>query len=237
VTGITLIYIPSGTFQMGSPSTEAERNADETIYTVRISHSFYMSDREVTQLQWQKVMSNNPSWFQKCGGNCPVEKVNWYQVHSFLNRLNQITHAKFRLPTEAEWEYACRAGTQTPFSTGENLSTDQANYDGDYPYRGFRKGKNRKGPIPVASFPPNRWKLFDMQGNVWEWTADQYCTYPKDEVIDPQPKCASDLKVIRGGSWYFGADSSRCALRYTHRPQDSGFSIGFRIAIDKIPVE
>jgi formylglycine-generating enzyme required for sulfatase activity len=232
LTGITLVRIPAGEFHMGSPLSEAERNPDEKIHIVRITRPFYMAQREVTQAQWQKVMGSNPSWFRKCGPDCPVEKVNWHQVNEFMESLNQHTHAGFRLPTEAEWEYACRAGTATPFSTGMNLTTEQANYDGDYPYAEFRKGKNRGSPLRVGSFSPNAWGLFDMHGNVWEWTADLYCPYPDDDISDPHPLCAADLRVVRGGSWYFGADSARCALRYTHHPGDSGFSIGFRLVAD-----
>jgi formylglycine-generating enzyme required for sulfatase activity len=235
LTEMTFVRIPAGDFEMGSPAGEPQRSPDEKLHKVRISRSFYLAQKEVTQAQWQKVMGTNPSWFQSCGAKCPVEKVNWYEAKEFIRRLNQRSNMGFRLPTESEWEYACRAGTRTAFSTGENLTADQANYDGSYPYAKFAKGKNRGTTTPVGSFSPNAWGIFDLHGNVWEWTSDLYCPYPDDEVTDPHPNCDSEMRVIRGGSWYFGADSARSALRYTHRPQDSGFSIGFRLAADRSP--
>ncbi len=162
-------------------------------------------------------MGENPSWFQQCGPDCPVENITWNDAVKFIEKLNARTSMRFRLPTEAEWEYACRSGTTTPFATGEHLTTEQANYD-------------RKSPTEAGTFQPNNLGLFDMHGNVWEWTSDAYCPYPTAEVSDPRAECAGARKVIRGGSWYFGADSARCALRYTHNPQDKGFSIGFRLA-------
>ena len=200
------VHIPAGTFVMGSRPDVPHR--------VVISHSFSMSATEVTQGQWTEVMGSNPSFFRDGGPNLPVERVTWYDVQSFLQRLNARGEGHFRLPTEAEWEYACRAGT-----TSDHLSKDIANYDSHRPVR-------------VASYAPNAWGLYDMHGNVWEWCADEYCPYPDHEVRDPVNQCGSRYKVIRGGSFYFGADSARCALRYTHEPQWKGFSIGFRVVRD-----
>jgi formylglycine-generating enzyme required for sulfatase activity len=188
-----------------------------------------MGIHEVTQQEWQQVMGSNPSWFRDCGPDCPVERVSWHQVQAFIGRLNRLSSQRFRLPTEAEWEFACRAGTATPFSTGADLTTAQANYDGEGPYGGSSPGRFRRTTTAVGSFPPNAYGLHDMHGNVWEWTQDWHCPYPAGSVIDPVGACATDFKVIRGGSWYFDANSARCALRYTHRPQDSGFSLGFRL--------
>jgi sulfatase modifying factor 1 len=176
-----------------------------------------MSSTEVTQEQWTAVMGSNPSHFH--GRDLPVESVTWFEVQEFLRRLNASNEGQFRLPTEAEWEYACRAGSTGSYSFGEKLSTTMANYDG-------------RAPKPVASFPANAWGLYDMHGNVWEWCADEYCPYPSSEVSDPFQACGSPYKVIRGGSWYFGADSARSALRYTHEPELRGFSIGFRVVWD-----
>lgn len=144
--------------------------------------------------------------------NLPVEEVNYFEVQEFLRRLNTGATGRYRLPTEAEWEYACWAGAKT-----ESFSTDDANYDGRYPLPGQKPGIYRETTTPAGSFHPNRWGIYDMHGNVWEWCS-----------TDASPA----LKVIRGGSWYFNADSARCGLRYTHRPQDRGFSLGFRVVWD-----
>ena len=180
-------------------------------HRVTISKPFRMSATEVTQRQWLAVMGTNPSHFRNL--DAPVEQVTWNEVQEFLRRTGT------RLPTEAEWEYACRAGTTTAYSTGDTLAPDDANYD-------------RKSTIPVASFQPNAWGLYDMHGNVWEWCADEYCPYPDTAVRDPFQRCGSPYKVIRGGSWHFGPDSAASALRYTHEPHLRGFSIGFRVVRD-----
>jgi formylglycine-generating enzyme required for sulfatase activity len=208
-TGMKFVHIPAGTFTMGSPLTEPSRQKDETPHRVTITRAFYMSATEVTQRQWQTVMGSNPSHFRN--PDAPVERVTWNEIREFLRRIDA------RLPTEAEWEYACRAGTTTAYSTGATLR--DANYDG-------------QSTMPVASFAPNAWGLYDMHGNVWEWCADEHCPYPDGDARDPFNRCGSPYKVIRGGSWHFGADSARSALRYTHEPHLRGFSIGFRVVRD-----
>lgn len=228
--GLKLVRIPAGTFTMGSPPEEAKRQADESPHRVVISRPFYLSATEVTQRQWMAVMGNNPSHFRAVGLDAPVEQVTWNDVQEFLRRLNAHGREHYRLPTEAEWEYACRAGGETAYAFGDRISTDQANYDGRYPLPRQRPGTYRASTMSVASFAPNAWGLYDMHGNVWEWCADQYCPYPEDTATDPAGDCGSPLKVIRGGSWVFGADSARSALRYTHEPRLRGFSIGFRVA-------
>ena len=233
VTKIEFVLIPAGSFMMGSPPNEMGREPQETQHRVRLSRAFYLGRYEVTQGEWEKVMGGNPSHFKDCGPRCPVERVNFHQVQAFITKLKQLSGGeKFRLPTEAEWEYACRAGTVTPFSTGENLTTDQANYCGDYPHASFPVGVYREKTMPVGSLAPNAWGLYDMHGNVWEWCADWHCPYPKSPAVDPVGKCTSDKRVIRGGSWAFNADSARSAARYTHRPQDLGYSLGFRLVRD-----
>ena len=228
-TGIELALIPSGTFVMGSPESELGREAQEVEHWVTISRPFYLGRTEVTQRQWLTLMGANPSQLQECGEDCPVEEISWQDAQRFVSRLSQLTGETFRLPTEAEWEYSCRAGTSTPFHWGDQLGTDRANYDADPPSPGFQPGLDRGTTLPVASFPPNAWGLYDMHGNVWEFCEDLHCPYPTTAATDPIGRCNSGLRVIRGGSWHYGADSARCALRYTHRPTDTGPSLGFRI--------
>jgi formylglycine-generating enzyme required for sulfatase activity len=212
--GIRFVLIPAGRFAMGSPANEAGHRPDETLHHVTLTKPFYMAATEVTQEQWTAIMGTSPSHFH--GRNLPVESVTWFEVQEFLRRLNQAGGARFRLPSEAEWEWACRARSTGAYSIGNQLSTKDANFDG-------------RAPMPVASFPVNAWGLYDMHGNVWEWCADEYCPYPSSDVSDPFQSCGSPYKVIRGGSWYFGADSARSSLRYTHEPRLRGFSIGFRV--------
>jgi sulfatase modifying factor 1 len=219
VTGMTFALLPPGTFDMGTPEGEPAREAQERLHRVTISRAFYLATHEVTQRQWARVMKRNPANFAGCQ-LCPVERVSYLDVQAFLRRLNEASAwPGYRLPTEAEWEYACRAGGARAYGESDTIDRRRANYDGSR-------------TTPVGRFRPNAWGLFDMSGNVWEWTSDDHCAYPDGAVTDPLGRCASGLKVIRGGSWRFGADSARCGLRYTHRPQDLGYSLGLRLAHD-----
>lgn len=232
VTGIEFVRLPAGEFEMGSPESEVGHEAAERRHRVRFTHPLDFGRHEVTQGQWRRVMGENPSHFADCGPDCPVENVNALAIAEFLVRLHQLSGVSFRLPTEAEWEYACRAGTSSPFGTGATLSSAQANFDGRYPYGASAAGEFVGRPRPVGSYAPNAWGLFDLHGNVWEWCQDDFCPYPENAVSDPLGACASGLRVIRGGSWTFNGDSARCAVRYTHRPQDRGPSLGFRLVHD-----
>jgi formylglycine-generating enzyme required for sulfatase activity len=228
-TRLTFILVAPGRFLMGSPAEEAGRELQETQHGVTLTRPFWLGEFEVTQHQWKLVMGDNPSWFAQGDEMRPVENVTWFQVQEFLQRLTTRTAGNmFRLPTEAEWEYACRAGTATAYGVGPELGPADANI-APSPERA-KLGQTAR----VGSFPPNAWGFRDMHGNVWEWTADEYCPYKEVATADPRPNCDSPLKVIRGGSWYFGADSARCALRYTHRPQDRGFSLGFRVVREEL---
>jgi sulfatase modifying factor 1 len=233
LSGMTFVEVPPGRFTMGSAADEARRQQDETLHDVEITRPFFLSRYEVTQRDWRAIMGTAPSQFSTCGPKCPVENVSFDDVQQFLQKLNERAAAgaaagpkgpglHYRLPTEAEWEYACRAGTTAPFSTGESLSAAQANFKG-------------KSPAPVGTYPLNPWGLADMHGNVWEWTSDWYAPYAERATanIDPHGPASGEKRVIRGGSWYFDSDSARCALRYTHSPGDKGFSLGFRVAADR----
>ena len=230
-----LVEIPAGRFTMGSPVDERGRNADEVAHEVTISRPFFLGRYEVTQAEWTAVMGNNPSRFADCGPRCPVENVTFDDAHRYIGRLNAQPGAAFvyRLPTEAEWEYACRAGTTTPFATGATITTAQANVDGRFPYADTAAGELRERPTPVGTFAPNAFGLADMHGNVWEWTSDWYGPYGAAAARDPRGLLSGEKRVIRGGSWFFDANSARCALRYTHAPVDRGFSLGFRVAADR----
>jgi formylglycine-generating enzyme required for sulfatase activity len=232
---MTFVHIPSGTFTMGSPKSESDRDDDETQHQVTLTKGFYMQTTEVTQAQWQAVMGNNPSRFKDCADcpDCPVENVFWNDVQKFINKLNQRPDNDkiYRLPTEAEWEYACRAGTDTPFFFGKCLSTDQANYDGNYPLSGCKKGKYRQKTTPVASFKPNSWGLYDMHGNVWEWCQDWYGTYPSGNVTDPAGSEDGVRRILRGGGWYYDARGCRSAYRGRVTPGARDANFGFRLVL------
>ncbi|MGZ6223436.1 MAG: formylglycine-generating enzyme family protein [Syntrophales bacterium] len=228
--GMKFVLIPAGTFMMGSPAGEFGRRDEENRHEVTISKSFYMQTTAVTQGQWQKVMLSNPSNFKNCGDDCPVESISWYDIQNFIRKLNrQEGTDKYRLPMEAEWEYAARAGTITPFHTGDCLSTDQANYNGEHPLSGCPKGEYRQKTVRVGSFAPNAWGLYDMHANVWEWVQDWYGPYPSSSVIDPTGPSSGSRRVIRGGSWYNYAYYCRSAFRGFNNP-DAGVSyVGFRL--------
>jgi len=231
--GMKFVQIPAGTFMMGSPPDEPERENGEEQHKVTITKSFYLQTTQVTQGQWKKVMRKNPSAFKDCGDECPVDRVSWDDVQNFIKRLNEREDTdKYRLPTEAEWEYACRAGTTTAFHTGDRISTDQANYDGNYPMPGSPEGEYRERPVKVGTFPPNAWGLYDMHGNVWEWCQDWYGDYPKGDVRDPEGPSTGEYRVLRGGSWDDYAWYARSAYRLRYYPGFRYDFIGFRVARD-----
>jgi formylglycine-generating enzyme required for sulfatase activity len=224
------VLLPAGVFAMGSPEEEPERSDDETQHPVTLSQPFYMQTTEVTQAQWTEVMDENPSEFPECGGDCPVESVSWEEIQEFVQRLNDNEGGcEYRLPTEAEWEYAARAGTPTPFAFGNCLSTDQANYDGNWPYEDCPAGDYRDGPILVGSFPPNAWGLYDMHGNVAEWCLDWYDDYPPGEATDPAGPDSGYDRVVRGGSWWSDEGGCRSAVRDLKWPSHSDENLGFRL--------
>jgi formylglycine-generating enzyme required for sulfatase activity len=222
---------------MGSPASEPIRSSDEGPQRQVAISAFWMGRTEVTQGQWRAVMGNNPSHFSSCGDTCPVESVSWDDIQQFLQKLNQLTGQNYRLPTEAEWEYAARAGCTTPFNLGgqcrNKVEPSEANFDGNYTYNGSSTGVYRKKTLPVGSFAANGFGLHDMHGNVWEWVqdchADSYAGAPSDGSAVNPGACSS--RVRRGGSWYIGLPRNlRAANRNSDSPDLRINSFGFRLA-------
>jgi formylglycine-generating enzyme required for sulfatase activity len=224
-----LRWLAPGSFLMGSPADEPERYDDEAQHEVVLTRGFWLADTACTQALWQAVMGENPSRFK--GADRPVETVSWEDCQRFLERINrEVPGLDLRLPAEAEWEYACRAGTKTPFWFGETASTDQVNFDGNYPYAGGAKGHYRQETVPVKSLPANSWGLYEMHGNVWEWCADWFGPYTEGRVVDPQgPETGGD-RVLRGGSWRYFARFCRSAYRFWFEPGSRREDFGFRLA-------
>ena len=250
-----LLLIPGGEFLMGSPEEEPWRSDDETQHRVTVS-SFYMSAYEVTQEEYETLMGENPSTFP--GSENPVEGITWYDAIAYCNARSaaeglmpaytiegqRVTWDRsadgYRLPTEAEWEYACRAGTETPFHTETSISVEEANYWGHYPYQieenyftqenlETRPGIYREQTLPVGSFAPNRWGLYDMHGNVSEWVWDRYGAYDTAETENPVGADSGAQRVYRGGAWNDFAKNLRSAYRAAMQPDLAAFNIGLRL--------
>jgi sulfatase modifying factor 1 len=222
---MSFAFIPPGSFLMGSPEDEPQRSDDETEHRVTLTQGFWLGVHQVTQVQWKAVMGGNPSRFK--GDNRPVEMVSWDDCQEFVKKLGK----RFRLPTEAEWEYACRAGTTTPFHFGETISTDQANYNGNYTYGRGKKGVFREKTTSVGSFPANPWGLFDVHGNVWEWCQDWFGDYPTEDKKDPVGSNTGTARVLRGGSWNGAPGYCRSAYRYRGGPGHRRGLYGCRVLL------
>jgi uncharacterized protein (TIGR02996 family) len=231
--GMQFTWVPPGIFVMGSPPHEAERQDNETPRHVTLNRGFYLGVHAVTQVQWEAVMGTNPSRFR--GEDRPVECVSWEDCQDFCKQLalkvglGREAPCAYRLPSEAEWEYACRAGTTTPFYFGYSLSTHQANYHTNYGRDREDKGKYRQETTSVGTFPENAWGLADMHGNVYEWCADWYSAYTGADVKDPQGHASGDVRVLRGGCWNSLAGRCRSACRGWTAPGYRGSDVGFRI--------
>jgi formylglycine-generating enzyme required for sulfatase activity len=222
---LEMVLIPTGTFVMGSPESEEDRNDDEVPHLVTLTKPYYMGKYAVTQEQWEAVMGNTSSEMEinsnhMKGAKLPVTDVSWEDCQDFIKELNEKTSGKFRLPTEAEWEYACRAGTTTAYSFGDRLTKSNANFDG-------------ASLKVVGSYKPNAFGLHDMHGNVWEWCEDWYGDYPSGSVTDPKGQATGTSHVLRGGSFVhseWGAFSYKRSNGWsTYRI----FSNGFRLARTK----
>lgn len=216
--GMEFVKVPSGSFTRGDNKGFAD---EQPAHLVTISKDFWMGKTEVTQGQWKAVMGNNPSHFKSCGDNCPVESVSWGDVQRFIARLNAKGEGKYRLPTEAEWEYACRAGSTAKYSFGDDIS-----YLDEYAWYSANSGGKTQ---PVATKQPNKWGLYDMHGNVWEWCEDLFGNYPKGSVTDPKGTSSRPYRINRGGGWFFKAPHLRAGVRFNASPAFRGSGLGFRL--------
>ncbi|UJB73278.1 SUMF1/EgtB/PvdO family nonheme iron enzyme (plasmid) [Acaryochloris sp. 'Moss Beach'] len=230
-TTLEMVEIPEGTFTMGSPSSEEERDDDEAPQHEVTLSTFYLGKYPVTQAQWEVIMGSNPSNFK--GANLPVEQVSWEDAVGFCQKLSQESGKDYRLPSEAEWEYACRVGTTTPFYFGETITPKLVNYDGNYTYGSVSKGEFREQTTDVGSFPPNTFGLYDMHGTVWEWCQDtwhdNYTGAPTDGTAWINKNTSK--RVIRGGSWLCNPRYCRSANRLRNDPGDRNLYVGFRVAL------
>jgi len=236
---LEMVHIPGGTFLMGSPENEESRQSYESPQHQVTVPSFFMGKYPVTQKQWQAVaalekvkidLKSDPSRFK--GDNLPVEKVSWNSVQEFCARLSQKANKTYRLPSEAEWEYACRAGTTTPFYFGETISTELANYNGDSTYGQGQKGEYREKITEVGIFPANPFGLYDMCGNVWEWCEDEWHESYINAPVDGSAWTSLDssrLRILRGGSWNFHARDCRSANRFRASGDYRSYYCGFRV--------
>jgi formylglycine-generating enzyme required for sulfatase activity len=237
--GLRLVQIPAGSFQMGSPDTEAERASVEGPQHLVQLQSFFLGQTPVTQAQWKLVagwpkvgvdLNPTPSHFK--GDNRPVERVSWEEAMEFCQRLSQRTKHAYTLPSEAQWEYACRAGTRTPFAFGDTLTPDLANYDAKYTYGSGPKGVYRKETTDVGSSPANAWGLHDMHGNVWEWCLDHWDDTYEGAPVDGSAwtsVAGQQQRLLRGGSWLGISRCCRSACRHWGRRDARGDDVGFRL--------
>ena len=250
--GIEVVWIPAGEFMMGSTDAEIDEVVRECQrynkvcnrdywtneipkHSVKIKTGFWLGRYEVTQAQWRSVIGNNPSLFSKCGDECPVDHVSWDDIQIFLQRLNAKKDGyTYRLPSEAEWEYAARAGTTTTFAFGDTLNSRQANFSGNFPFRSNKKGPYLAKTVPVGSYKPNAWGLYDMHGNVWEWVQDIWKNGYDGLSVDGSANLSlgdPKLHVLRGGSWFYSGLNTRSAERGRVSSDDRVNDYGFRIVV------
>jgi formylglycine-generating enzyme required for sulfatase activity len=231
--GMDFVQLPPGVFTLGSPSSEYGHSEKERAHQVSLTKGFYIQTTEVTQGQWEAVMGENPSHFQICGSDCPVEQVSWFDVQRFIQRLNEMEQTRtYRLPTEAEWEYACRAGSSTAYANGGTIKDDTCGHNEALESLGWYFRNSELGTHPVARKQPNAWGLYDMHGNVWEWCRDWQAKYPFTPVTDPIGPEKGFHKIRRGGSWSHYPMYCRSAYRSWYDPDNRTAEIGFRLVRD-----
>ena len=213
---LEMVLIPAGKFKMGSPASEKNRDDDETQHEVTLTKPFYIGKYEVTQEQWEALMGDNPSISAK-GAKYPVTGVSWEDCQEFIKKLNASTKGGYRLPYEAELEYACRAGTSTAYSYGDSLTKSDANIGGE-------------STKAVGSYKPNAFGLYDLHGNVWEWCEDWKADYPKGAVTDPKGPAKGEGRVLRGGSVNSYVSNARSSARSDLTPTNRSYGVhGFRL--------
>jgi len=215
---LEMVLIPAGKFKMGSPESEKGQDIHEPQHEVTLTKPYFMGKYEVTQEQWFEIMGENPN--REKGRKLPVTDVSWNECQDFIKKLNKKTDGGYRLPTEAEWEYSCRAGTTTNYSFGDKITPKDANYYDS------KIGK----PVAVGSYKPNAFGLYDMHGNVWEWCEDRYGDYPAGAVTDPKGPAKGEYRVLRGGSFFDYESLARSSIRTDYTPSSRADNIGFRLA-------
>lgn len=235
--GMEFVLLPAGESDMGSPSEERFRHQGEVLHRVRITRPFYMQSSEVTVGQWTSIMGRRlMSGSEPL--NLPVTRVSWFDCTEFIKKMNEKGTGIYRLPTEAEWEYACRAGSGSAFHWGRDVDCAKAMFGnsgrkgGECTRISESKGMRVDGPAPVKSYRPNGWGLFDMHGNVWEWCLDWYGDYPRGQVTDPTGPSSGNQKVRRGGSWLSEGHRLRCANRAYAHPASRFRNTGLRLVLE-----
>jgi serine/threonine-protein kinase PpkA len=234
--GMRFVLVPAGTFTMGAPKAEEGRGGDESPFEATLTRPYYVQVTEVTNAHYRRFRPDHDSGLAAggtLGGDTqPVVKVTWDDAVAFAAWLTGQDPARaYRLPTEAEWEHACRAGTRTPFWFGATISTSQANYDGKGTYGGGARGEYRRVTTPAGTFAANPWGLYDVHGNVWEWCQDWYGPYPAVAAENPAGPATGEMRILRGGSWYDPPTKLRSAFRNTAAPTASGGLAGFRLVV------
>jgi formylglycine-generating enzyme required for sulfatase activity len=221
---LTMIWVKPGKFMMGDKGKQ---------HQVTLTKGFYLGKHEVTQAQWEKVMGSNPSEYK--GADKPVEKVSWYDAVEFCEKLTEMENKAgrlpegmaYQLPTEAQWEYVCRAGTTTVYSWGDSITSSNANYNWD---GGYNTGIDFKQTRDVGQYAADPWGFHDMHGNVWEWCSDWYAKYPSGAVTNPEGPASGSCRVIRGGSWNHDGTNLRSAKRLDGgTPSNRNYTLGFRV--------
>jgi formylglycine-generating enzyme required for sulfatase activity len=230
----SFVYISPGSFVMGSPEHEPGRSADETPHQVTLARGFWIQTVPITQRAWQSVMGANPSRFQDEDADLPLENASWFDSQRFIERLNTLDKHTYRLPTEAEWEYACRAGSTAPCPAGEVMEL-YCGYDENLDSLGWYCGNSGRTTHPAGQKNPNPWGLYDMLGNVFEWCQDWYAEYPPAPQQDPIGPITGPGRVIRGGSWFSNARNCRSASRFSRPPDSKSDLVGFRLIREKKP--